>query len=80
MLVNGGHSSWDPKNNDDRVGFIVGHESLHSAGYKHAVGPDNVQSYRYAPDGSPSQKLYNSITGTPAAIGDPDHLMSEVYP
>jgi RHS repeat-associated protein len=78
MFVNGGHSAWGPGSTDDRVTFIVGHESLHSAGHRHALGPGNVPSYRY---GDPAQqRVYRRITGTPAANGDPDHLMSEVYP
>jgi len=77
IYLNGGHNAWGPGSTDGRVNFIVGHESLHSAGYRHALGPGNIPSYRYGD--SMQQQVYRSITGTPAANGDPDHLMSEVY-
>lgn len=78
MFVNGGHGAWGSGSTDGLVTFIVGHESLHSAGYRHVLGPGNIPSYRYGDRAQ--QKVYKSIAGTPAANGDPDHLMSEVYP
>jgi RHS repeat-associated protein len=79
MLVNGNHAVWaSDANAGTLLNHIVGHESLHSAGYTHAHGTNGAISYRYSPDAN-QRKAYSQVTGTPAANSDPDHIMSDVY-
>jgi RHS repeat-associated protein len=78
MFVNGGHEVWKSGGGGPVVQFVVGHESLHSDGRRHAIGPNGQISYRY---GSPAQQqAYADVTGTESGNRDPDHLMSEAYP
>jgi RHS repeat-associated protein len=75
-------------NVDNKAGFlsgtgiakwIVGHESLHTAGIAgHALGSNNKPSYKWGE--KPQRKAFREVTGTPAAATDPDHIIEQVYP
>ncbi len=78
MQVNAGNPVWSTKaNNTPQLQWIVGHESLHTAGMGHAL-VDGVKAYYMGDD--LEQDAFDSVTGTPDAHRNPDHLMKQVYP
>lgn len=77
MLVNSGHSVWSAKSNDTQRAWIVGHESLHTAGMGHGYS-NGITAYYM---GNPAQiDAFHAITGTSEASNNPDHLMKLVFP
>ena len=60
---------------------ILGHESLHSAGLEDQYGNDKFKKFKaYRFSEPPNLGAYEEIKGTPAALINPDSIMSEVYP
>lgn len=61
--------------------WIVGHESLHSAGLEHQYGTSGIGKGKIAYKvGTPGQEAaFKELAGTPAADINPDHIMDEVY-
>ena len=59
--------------------WILGHESLHTAGiFGHARGTNNALSYKWGE--APQREAFRQVTGTPAAANDPEHLVEQMYP
>jgi RHS repeat-associated protein len=57
--------------------WVVGHESLHTAGLDDQVGPNGQKAYRF---GEPPQRdAFWAIRGTPTAVINPDSIMYLVY-
>jgi hypothetical protein len=57
--------------------WIVGHESLHTAGLDDQFGSNGKAAYKY---GNPAQKeAFRELRGTPKALINPDHIMDVVY-
>ena len=78
MLVNRGNAAGF-LSSTGMAKWIVGHESLHTAGVAgHAIGPNGKPSYKWGTD--PQRDAFKNVTGTPAAIMDPDHIVEQVYP
>jgi RHS repeat-associated protein len=57
--------------------WVVGHESLHTAGLRDQIGPNGERAYKYGLD--PQRDAYRSIRGTPLEHINPDSLMDMVY-
>jgi hypothetical protein len=57
--------------------WVVGHESLHTAGLRDQTGFNRHTAYRWA--GEDEKKAYDRMKGTPQALINPDHLMDEVF-
>lgn len=77
MLVNSGHSVWSAKSNDTQRAWIVGHESLHTAGMGHGYS-NGITAYYMG--NSAQIDAFHAITGTSEASNNPDHLMKLVFP
>ena len=83
VTVDMGHTVWSDSPSPFPE-FVIGHESLHSAGLLgHAS--DEIRAgvrrnaYRYG-DANERQAYRNIPMGSPRARRNPDHLMSRVYP
>ena len=77
MTVNLGNSAaWE---GSASLQWVVGHESLHTAGLDDQRGPNGALAYRHS--GSQRElNAFNALNGTPAAAINPDHLMDGVFP
>ncbi len=58
--------------------WVLGHESLHTAGMSDQLGSNGKKAYKFADE--INRDAYDSITGTPKAKQNPDHVMGIVYP
>ncbi|MGQ9424740.1 RHS repeat-associated core domain-containing protein [Gilvimarinus sp. F26214L] len=76
MTVNTGHQVWG-SGGHQIIGFILGHESLHSAGLGHQYGSSGATAYKH---GNVIQRqAFKEISGTGKAATNPDHIMDMVY-
>jgi len=57
--------------------WVVGHESLHTAGLSDQVGSNGAKAYKYGED--PNKDAYKELRGTEKSLINPDHLMDTVY-
>ncbi|MBP6014640.1 MAG: RHS repeat-associated core domain-containing protein [Alphaproteobacteria bacterium] len=82
ITINTGHKVWT-SGDTPLLQWIVGHESLHSAGlhdqrWRVENGGNGRLAYR---NGDKSERrAFRGISGTPQAEQNPDHLMERVYP
>lgn len=76
MTVNRDNAAaWNSGNQMTR--WVVGHESLHTAGLHDQRGPNNERAYKFGTD--PQQDAFRAIRGTPLEHINPDSLMDMVY-
>jgi RHS repeat-associated protein len=58
--------------------WVVGHESLHTAGLGHEFGSNGAIAYKFGLP--PNQNAFSELKGTDKVWTNPDHLMEMVYP
>jgi len=76
VTVNIDHPVWKTSGRDAQ--WVIGHESLHSAGLDHVLGPNGAVGYKFS-DNPRERQAYRALQGTPQADRNPDHLMDEAY-
>lgn len=57
--------------------WVVGHESLHTAGLDDQRGPNGAKAYKCGED--PNKEAFRQLRGTDKANINPDHIMDLVY-
>ena len=76
VTVNTGHEDFGSGRNFQR---ILGHEAVHTrVGFRDYRGPTGVIAYKHE-RGTKERRLFDSITGTPAALTNPDHIVDGVF-
>lgn len=77
MTVNGGNAAaWTSGTSMSQ--WMVGHESLHTAGLNDQKGPSGALAYKF---GYPvNTEAFRAISGTDKANINPDSIMNLVYP
>jgi RHS repeat-associated protein len=76
MSLNRGRSEvWTQ--NSMTTKWIIGHESLHTAGLRDQRGFNNQTAYYWGFE--PQKEAFQKMKGTPEALINPDHLMDEVF-
>jgi len=77
MTVNGGNlAAWASGTSMSQ--WVVGHESLHTAGLRDQRGPNGALAYKFGPQ--PNVDAFRAIRGTDKADINPDSIMDLVYP